>query len=57
MKNKLTIPENSGKCPLRGFSLSGGIGVILEVVNWSQVSNQPVQLESVARVLKLLQAS
>ena len=57
MKNKLTIPENSGKCPLRGFSLSGGIGVILEVVNWSQVSNQPVQLELVARVLKLLQAS
>ena len=45
--------------------LSVGIGIkILEVVDWSQVSNQPSQLESAAairincaRVLKLLQAS
>ena len=39
--------------------ISGGIGVkILEVVDWSQVSNQPLQLGSIAaRVLKLLQAS
>ena len=45
--------------------LSVGIGIkILEVVDWSQISNQPSQLESAAairisraRVLKLLQAS
>ena len=39
--------------------MSGDIGVkILEVVGWSQLSNQLLQLESVAgRALKLLQAS
>ena len=42
--------------------VSGGIKVkILELVDWSQVSNQPLQLESVAarvlKLFKLLQAS
>ena len=53
------FPCNRFSLPRRDKKVSGGIGIkILGVVNWSQLSNQPSQLESVAaRVLKLLQAS